>query len=534
MQSSGTGLHRARIRSQSGSVAMLGALWLMIAVICLATIDIGNVFWQKRELQKIADLAALAGASGDLNNGSCSENSKTNASQNGYGPTPKASAGRWAAIETSKETYEYKFLEGNNTYNACKVEVSKNVPYLFLIDAKSTGGRDVFAVAIAKQTKARVARVDIKSELLSLNSQKSSVLNALVNGVLGGNIDLSLVSWQGLADADISLLSYLDALALNAKIKSGNYQELLNTAINLGDILGVMANVASRNQFLGSAVKVLESLELRPNVNKLSIKLGDLLKLSSPASDAGINANVNVLDLVMATLQVAGKDKAISLDAPINLGILANAALSLKVSEPPQWGIGDPTKDKVYAKTSQLNLNLKASALLDFLKLNLDVSAANGSVEVSNFFCAAAGKSLILNTAVSIVTVDLSLSLNFLGVKIAEYHPPPIKLGDSKNTGLELKNVNMVQEKIREWIQVGEEKKIVGSLVIGVVSWLSNLLFLPPVSNFIEDLLSTITAPLTNLLDWIVNGLLKALGIGVGNAYVAGRLTCGYEADLVY
>jgi uncharacterized membrane protein len=47
-------------------VATLGALWLMIAVICLATIDIGNVFWQKRELQKIADLAALAGASGGL------------------------------------------------------------------------------------------------------------------------------------------------------------------------------------------------------------------------------------------------------------------------------------------------------------------------------------------------------------------------------------------------------------------------------------------------------------------------------------
>ena len=55
MQSFASGLHRARIRRQSGSVAILGALWLMIAVICLATIDIGNVFWQKRELQKIAD-----------------------------------------------------------------------------------------------------------------------------------------------------------------------------------------------------------------------------------------------------------------------------------------------------------------------------------------------------------------------------------------------------------------------------------------------------------------------------------------------
>ena len=63
MQSFANGLSRSRTRRQSGAVAMLGALWLMVAVICLATIDIGNVFWQRRELQKIADLAALAGAS---------------------------------------------------------------------------------------------------------------------------------------------------------------------------------------------------------------------------------------------------------------------------------------------------------------------------------------------------------------------------------------------------------------------------------------------------------------------------------------
>ena len=37
MQSFAKGLSRLRTRRQSGSVAMLGALWLMIAVICLAT-----------------------------------------------------------------------------------------------------------------------------------------------------------------------------------------------------------------------------------------------------------------------------------------------------------------------------------------------------------------------------------------------------------------------------------------------------------------------------------------------------------------
>lgn len=128
MQSFAKGLSCSRTRRQSGSVATLGALWLMVAVICLATIDIGNVFWQKRELQKIADLAALAGASGDLNNGSCAENSKINALNNGYEPNPKATVGRWGVVKD-----KYEFLEGSYTYNACKVEVLRSVPYFSLL-----------------------------------------------------------------------------------------------------------------------------------------------------------------------------------------------------------------------------------------------------------------------------------------------------------------------------------------------------------------------------------------------------------------
>ena len=102
MSSFATGLSCARIRRQSGAVAMLGALWLMIAVICLATIDVGNVFWQKRELQKIADLAALAGASGPLAS-SCSSNKSAsaylNASANGLlaDDLLETAIGKWIA-----------------------------------------------------------------------------------------------------------------------------------------------------------------------------------------------------------------------------------------------------------------------------------------------------------------------------------------------------------------------------------------------------------------------------------------------------
>jgi uncharacterized membrane protein len=74
-------------------VATLGALWLMIAVICLATIDIGNVFWQKRELQKIADLAALAGARAKPQQPAA--NAARIATLNGMTGVPQVECGNW-------------------------------------------------------------------------------------------------------------------------------------------------------------------------------------------------------------------------------------------------------------------------------------------------------------------------------------------------------------------------------------------------------------------------------------------------------
>ena len=122
MQSFAKGLSHKRIRRQSGSVAMLGALWLMIAVICLATIDIGNVFWQKRELQKIADLAALAGAIRGTD--TCVIDAQNNARLNGLQASDVflAKPVRW----------DYgKLVNSAGKLNACTSSITRSVPFFF-------------------------------------------------------------------------------------------------------------------------------------------------------------------------------------------------------------------------------------------------------------------------------------------------------------------------------------------------------------------------------------------------------------------
>lgn len=52
-----------RRRGQRGAIGVLGALLLAtVAIGSLVSIDVGHVFYRQRQLQKIADMAALAGA----------------------------------------------------------------------------------------------------------------------------------------------------------------------------------------------------------------------------------------------------------------------------------------------------------------------------------------------------------------------------------------------------------------------------------------------------------------------------------------
>ena len=122
-------LARERLHAFRWPVATLGALWLMIAVICLATIDIGNVFWQKRELQKIADLAALAGASVTQMQ-DCNGSAQKNAVLNGAAVQDlKVECGNWSKTRTGSASSD-RFVAGQDPFNASRVQVARAVPFL--------------------------------------------------------------------------------------------------------------------------------------------------------------------------------------------------------------------------------------------------------------------------------------------------------------------------------------------------------------------------------------------------------------------
>ena len=187
-------------KQQQGVTLVMVALWMGIALAALMVLDIGNLFWQKRELQKIADLSALAGSTQPLN-AACSSTAPSNAKQiadaNGLraGDVFEAKYGRWAP--GAGVPLEQFFAAADlSKSNACHVEVQRNVSYFFIFSASGHKSRWIGAKATALVSGDPVATVLVRSTLASLNG---GMLNTLLSAVLGTQVNLTAASWQGIA-----------------------------------------------------------------------------------------------------------------------------------------------------------------------------------------------------------------------------------------------------------------------------------------------------------------------------------------------
>lgn len=339
---------------QKGVTLVMVALWMGIALAALMVLDIGNLFWQKRELQKIADLSALAGAVKPLD-GACtsasSSNAKLIAEANGMrvADTFVAKHGQWKpAVGVPLEQF---FAESAaSTSNACHVEIQRNVSYFFILSASGNQSRWIGAKATALVSGEPMATVLIRSTLASLNG---GVLNTLLSAVLGSQINLTAASWQGIAKLNVNLLKVFDSL-LELNTELGSYEQLLKSKLKVGDLLTAMVTAVEPGRFATADVAALRQLA-SVNFGNVEVRLADLIKLENVSPSAALNLGVSALELVQGALQFAAKDKVLSL----NMNILGLLKVKLKVIEPAQMAIiGNPNNENIVieARTAQVRL----------------------------------------------------------------------------------------------------------------------------------------------------------------------------------
>lgn len=345
------------LRRQRGSVTVLAFVFVIVVLILAIAIDAGFAFMKRRELQRAADMGALAGAQtlpGCANATSFAtavqNNVTANMGTNVSGLQVSSTCGFWtspSAGATGPGTFVASTPANASTGNAVSVSLSLSVPSFFQL----TGNRTIVAYAIARKAPA-VVTFTVDSGLLALNTN-NSVLSSIL-APLGVNVAAYVANGQKLVGTTITPSGLLQALGVPvtgdvtvaslqglAVIKNLTVSQLLNaTQVALAAQSGAVSVSASALNGVVTALAGSSALNLPVSLFATATSPGVLANIDMAGVSAAnaLTANVNVMDLI-STAIIGGSGKSgLSIQ---NLKILGSGVTaSANIISPPQIGIG--------------------------------------------------------------------------------------------------------------------------------------------------------------------------------------------------
>ncbi|WP_455918283.1 pilus assembly protein TadG-related protein [Pseudomonas cerasi] len=365
---------------QRGAIGLMAAgVLAVVLAFTLLVIDSGRLYLEKRKLQGVADTAALEAVS---RNGTClaglsaaayaGQSVARNYFVVGNGNTLVTSCGSVTTGASGQRT----FSANPALSSAIQVVASKTITTSVaggvwaLFSGNPVSLNTVLsATAVAAKPTPSLAQLTINSTLASVNSASASLLNPLFSGLLGGNLNLTLAGWNGLLNTNISLLSYLDQLAINLGVTAGNYTQLLNTNVTASQLIQAAITVLTANGATADVLTALGSLKIAA-INQAPLTLGQILQLQTGITAAALNANLQVFQLIQGVVQLSSSQSAAAAILPVSLLGLANITTQVKVIEPPQLSaMGDPAlvaanpqgPNAIYVRTAQVRTEVTVS-----------------------------------------------------------------------------------------------------------------------------------------------------------------------------
>ncbi|WP_238535640.1 TadG family pilus assembly protein [Paraburkholderia phytofirmans] len=372
----------AGARRQHGAVAVVAVIWLSVAIAALGALDVGNVFFARRQLQRTADLAALAAVQMIGSTGGCATATtaaQQNAAANGFtagGTTSiNTTCGRW---DTSKSTY---FGTSGNPLNAVQVTTTQVVPYFFLGPS-----RNVSATATAFAS--NIDAFSLGTGIASINTQQSALLNAILGGLLKTSVSLSVGDTQSLATAHIKLQDLMVALG------ASTMQGLLGTTVSFQQLMVAMVTALQAGGDTINASILQKVAVAIPGGQNITIGDGGasspgLLALGLANPNAAATATVNAFDALLVAAQIAERSPdGTQGNAPvINVaaGLAGVAGISLQVIKPPVLAVGEggmlPNGTyRTMARTAVVNASVNLLPLT-FAPISLNLGI--GSISIS-------------------------------------------------------------------------------------------------------------------------------------------------------
>jgi uncharacterized membrane protein len=323
-------IHFARDRRGAISVIAAAGGFLVLGFAALA-IDLGSVFLQTRQLQGIADLAAVGAAD---NLGKAQAAAQATVDANGwrgpiqvqvvtgvYSPDPNLSPAR-------------RFSAGGATPNAAQVTLTADADLFF--GAPLIGKQTVRISRSATAAAADAAAFSIGSGLASV---QGGIENSLLTALTGSQVQLSAMDYNALVGADVDLLQFSQALQTSEHLQGVSFDRVLANNISTGQALTVLSGLLDTggNDAAAQAITKIATAAGQSTPARLNqlIDLGPYggQDHALPATGAGVQ--VSALQLTNAMLQLAQGGRQVQLSLGSSVPGLANVNAWLAIGQQP-------------------------------------------------------------------------------------------------------------------------------------------------------------------------------------------------------
>lgn len=397
--------------AREGNVGLSAALVAPLFILSMGLgIDYGYLTLQKREIQTIADIAAIVAAS-DLANmqAAASKHLKANglamAISTSQGlidadgkpildPTTALKSGimtltkgRYLADPTLDVAE--RFIANATPADAVEVSIEREGE-LHLAAMFSTPPT-LRATGTAASTK--LAAFSVGSRLASLDG---GILNAVLGQLLGTTISLKAMDYRALADADIDIQPFLKIVSTRLNLQAATYDDVLNADLTIPELLASMRLVGGLSSTANTALKTIDKALSR---DKRAIKLAQLLNIDPKKElkiDAGSNwaMKVSAFQLLSAAAAISNGSNQVAINIASGLPGIATATVKLAVGEPPietpAHRLGSPGTAVRTAQT-RLVITLEVNGLSALaglrIKVPLYVEVAHAEARLSDIRC---------------------------------------------------------------------------------------------------------------------------------------------------
>jgi len=551
--------------SRRGSVSILTAATLAVLLAFAAiAVDVSHLFYQRRIQQGANDLAVIAAASNLANSRSAAE---ANIRVNGLDAASLSRLELGVYTPTLVTAPENRFVvTTTGTQNAARVTMTRSVPSILATVFSVLGDRSNSFSSAAITTSATAALTgfttfSIGSRLVSLDG---GIANAVLGAMLGSSLSLTAMDYQAMAQTNVDLFRFSNALATRASLTGITYDQLAHSNVNVGNILAATADAVVAGSDSTTAIAALTQIATAQSYVTLAaispmINFGPYASMSV-GSQAPITATMSALDIVSAIAQLANGTHQVQTALAVNLpGVLA-ANLSLTMGERPVGSalvqLGGPGASAHTAQTRMLlTLQIGVPGQAFTINLPLYVEIAQGTARFAALNCAPwsmQNASVTLGVTPGVVTGWIG---DVTSAMMTDYTTSP---NPSATTLVNIANLatvtgratasisNMAETSVAfTYADVQNKTKkttattdytasllasLIGNLQLSVNA-LGLGLGLP--NNLTSTISQTLSGQATNI-DQILSSLLAVLGLELGSAdtWITG-LSCG-NAVLVY